>query len=161
MAATREYEVLRKSVLAKELSDAQCEVLAGLISLQRLADNEVVCGEGQSDSTLHAVVSGALGVSKRDDKGSWENLHVITAGDLAGELSFIDETPHYAALRALGETEILNLERSRFEALLDTHPQIVYRVMRAIMRTVHGILRRISVEEKELANYIFKQHGKY
>jgi hypothetical protein len=34
-------------------------------------------------------------------------------------------------------------------------------VMRAIVRTVHEIQRRISMQSVELANYIYKQHGKY
>ena len=33
--------------------------------------------------------------------------------------------------------------------------------MRAIMRTVHGILRRMNTQYVELTNYIAKQHGRY
>jgi hypothetical protein len=31
----------------------------------------------------------------------------------------------------------------------------------AIVRTVHEIQRRISMQTVELTNYIYKQHGKY
>jgi CRP-like cAMP-binding protein len=107
-------------------------------------------------------VSGALAVSKRDPEGTgWTSLYALTAGDLVGELSFIDETPHYAALRAAGPTEILSLDRNDLEKLLEKHPWVVYRVMRAIMRTVHSLMRRMSVQSIELQNYIYKQHGKY
>jgi hypothetical protein len=44
---------------------------------------------------------------------------------------------------------------------LSAHPEVVYRVMRAIVRTVHEIQRRISMQTAELTNYIYKQHGKY
>jgi CRP-like cAMP-binding protein len=162
MVTTPELEVLKKSALSKDLSEYECEVLAGLIELRSLKDGEIVCGEGQSDSRLHGVVSGALGVSRRDPaSGEWQNLHVITVGDLAGELSFIDGTPHYSALRALGDTNIYSLERTRLEALLETQPRIVYQVMRAIMRVVHTIQRRLSMQAAELTNYIYKQHGRY
>jgi CRP-like cAMP-binding protein len=108
------------------------------------------------------VVSGALTVSKRDPAGAgWNTLYALTAGDLVGELSFLDETPHYAALRAAGPTEILSLERKDLESLLESQPWVVYRVMRAIMRTVHSLMRRMSVQSVELQNYIYKQHGKY
>jgi hypothetical protein len=33
--------------------------------------------------------------------------------------------------------------------------------MRAIMRTVHSLMRRMSVQSIELQNYIYKQHGRY
>ena len=161
MAATREFEVLRKSILGKELSDDECEVLSKKIELQKLADGEVVCDEGQSDSKLHVIVSGALNVARRDPSGHWNTLYTLIHGDLVGELSFIDGTPHYSALRAAGPTEIFSLDRSELEGLLEKHPWIAYRVMRAIMRTVHALLRRISAQSIELQNYIYKQHGKY
>lgn len=162
MSRTRESEMVRKTVLAKELSDADCDVLAGLVRLRSLQDGEIVCDEGQSDSKLHVVMSGALNVSKREPGGKgWTTLYALTAGDLVGELSFIDETPHYAALRAAGPTEILSLDRKDLEKLLESHPWVVYRVMRAIMRTVHALMRRMSVQAIELQNYIYKQHGRY
>jgi CRP-like cAMP-binding protein len=154
--------MVRKTVLAKELSDADCDVLAGLVRLRTLEDGEIVCDEGQSDSKLHVVMSGALNVSKREPGGKgWTTLYALTAGDLVGELSFIDETPHYAALRAAGPTEILSLDRKDLEKLLESHAWVVYRVMRAIMRTVHALMRRMSVQAIELQNYIYKQHGRY
>jgi len=88
-------------------------------------------------------------------------LLTLTAGDLVGELSFIDETPHYASLVAISPTRLFGLEREKLESLLLAHPDIVYRVMRAIVRAVHEIQRRISMQSAELTNYIYKQHGKY
>jgi CRP-like cAMP-binding protein len=159
---TRELEVIRKTILAKELSNAESESLSQHVKLRTLKDGEVVCDEGQSDSKLHVIVSGAINVSKREPGGKgWTVLYTLTAGDLVGELSFIDETPHYAALRAAGPTEILSLDRHDLEKLLDKHPWLVYRVMRAIMRTVHALMRRMSVQAIELQNYIYKQHGRY
>jgi len=78
-----------------------------------------------------------------------------------GELSFLDGTRHYASLVSIASTRVFGLEREKLESLLPTHPQIVYRVMRAIVRTVHQIQRRLSMQSVELTNYIYKQHGKY
>ena len=76
-------------------------------------------------------------------------------------MSFLDETPHYASLVAVGATRVFGIEREKLESLLPAHPMVVYRVMRAIVRTVHEIQRRISMQTTELMNYIYKQHGKY
>jgi hypothetical protein len=43
----------------------------------------------------------------------------------------------------------------------ESDPLVVYHVMRAIFRVVHGILHRMALQANELTNYIFKQHGKY
>jgi hypothetical protein len=56
---------------------------------------------------------------------------------------------------------VLVLQRAALEALLDSHPRVVYNVMRAIFRVVHAIMHRLGAQQSELTNYIYKQHGKY
>lgn len=51
-------------------------------------------------------------------------------------------------------------EREQLESLIDTHPRILYAVMCAIVRTVHRVQTRLSVQAGELTNYIVKQHGR-
>jgi len=162
MANASKQEFLRNSPLAAELTADQCAVLAELLTLRDLADGEVLVEEGASDDHVHVVVSGALAVAKRMEQGAtWVNLNVLSQGDLAGELAFMDGRPHYAALRASGPTRILSLRREKLESLLNREPLIVYRVMRAILRVVHGILHRMALQASELTNYIYKQHGRY
>lgn len=156
------YDLLRGSVLAGELGDEECALLADLITVADLKDGEVLVDEGESDNHIHVVVDGVLAVAKQSKPdGKWVNLHVLTKGDLAGELAFMDGNPHDAALRATGPARVFSLEREKLESLLEKHPWIVYRVMRAIFRVVHGILNRMAVQTSELTNYIYKQHGKY
>ena len=156
-----EYDALKASKLGPELSDQQLDTLASLIAFRDLADGEVLVAEGKSDNHLYVLVQGALGVVRGAGKPEALTLFTLTAGDLIGELSFIDATPHYASLVALGPTRVFGLEREKLESLLDSHPQVVYRVMRAIVRTTHQIQRRLSMQSVELTNYIYKQHGRY
>jgi CRP-like cAMP-binding protein len=153
-------EQVRHSPLASELSEQQGSVLAGLMSVRDLEDGELLVREGASDDRVYVVVSGALAVARQSD-GEWMNLHVLTKGDLANELGFMDGRPHYAALRAAGPTRVLSLERGKLESLLESEPVIVYRVMRSILSVVHVILNRLAMHASELGNYVFKVHGKY
>ena len=156
-----EYDALKGSRLGPELSDQQLDSLAPLITFRSLSDGEVLVAEGTSDNHLYVLVQGALGVVRNAGKPEALTLFTLTAGDLIGELSFIDATPHYASLVAMGPTRVFGLEREKLESLLDSHPQVVYRVMRAIVRTTHQIQRRLSMQSVELTNYIYKQHGRY
>jgi CRP-like cAMP-binding protein len=61
----------------------------------------------------------------------------------------------------MAETRVLGLSRGDLEALLDRDPQLVYRIMRAIVRIVHDIQRRLSMQTVELTNYLYKTHGRY
>src|SRR6186997_3217697 len=134
-----EYDALKGSRLGPELSDQQLDSLAPLITFRSLSDGEVLVAEGTSDNHLYVLVQGALGVVRNAGKPEALTLFTLTAGDLIGELSFIDATPHYASLVAMGPTRVFGLEREKLESLLDSHPQVVYRVMRAIVRTTHQI----------------------
>ena len=155
------FEALRASPLSGELDDDQRRRLASLAELRELGTGEVLVREGSSDSHLYLVVQGAIGVVKNAGEEDAVTLHTLTPGDLVGELSFLDNTPHYAAKVALAPTRVVSLERGRFEALLAEHPILVYRVMRAIVRITHQAQRRLAMQQSELTNYIYKQHGRY
>ena len=152
---------LRDSRLAAELSDDQLGVLANSVAFRDLRPGEVLVPEGTSDNHLYVIVSGSLGVVKNSGQADAVTLFSLGSGDFVGELGFIDGTRHYASLVASTPTRVFGIEREKLEALLPTHPDVVYRVMRAIIRTVHEIQRRISMQSTELANYIYKQHGRY
>lgn len=154
-------EALKTSKLGPELTEQQLDTLAPYVTFRELAPGEVLVAEGTSDDHLYGLMSGALGVVRNAGKPDAVTLFTLTAGDLVGELSFLDGTPHYAALVASGPAQVFGLERAKLETLLDSHPQIVYRVMRAIVRTTHQIQRRLSMQSVELTNYITKQHAKY
>ncbi len=159
MDHTEICELMRRSAFASELSDGDCEVLASIAMPRVLADDETLLKEGDQDNALHIVVAGRIAVCRRSGGDEWVTLQILSEGDMAGELGFIDGTRHCATLRSLGESRVVSLERERFESLIEQHPLVVYRVMRAIVRTVHVILRRMNSQYVEMSNYIGKSHG--
>jgi len=154
-------EMVRTSPLVAELNEEQKAILADLVTCRSLGDSEVLLREGEVSNELHIIAAGSLAVTRDTGNGDWVVIHVLRPHDMAGELGFLDDTEHSATLRAMGPTQIFSLRRDKLEELIDTQPLIVYRVMRAIMREVHGILRRMNVQYVELTNYITKQHGRY
>jgi CRP/FNR family cyclic AMP-dependent transcriptional regulator len=161
MNARPNPEAIAAPPFGAELDPADRTALAGIMTARQLADGEVLIEEGHVDDALYLVAGGALAVTRNSGGGSWVTLQLLRKGDIAGEMGFIDGREHSATLRAVGATEIYSLRRKDLESLLDSHPKMVYRVMRAIMRTVHAILLRMNVEFVELNNYIMKQHGRY
>jgi CRP-like cAMP-binding protein len=160
MPANATTDLVRHSKIGTELSEEQAGVLARLVEVSDYADGDIVVEQGASDDKLRVVLAGALAVAKRDDD-EWIRLNVLTAGDLAGELAFLDSRPRYAALVALGPTKVFSLQRAKLESLLDSHPLIVYRVMRGITRFAHQVLHRTGAQMTELTAYIYKSKAKY
>jgi CRP-like cAMP-binding protein len=153
--------LITHSMLGAELDEEDVQLLAGLMVGRVLDDGDFLIEAGASDDALHIILSGKVEVVKRTGDDDYASLAVLREGELAGELSFIDGTPHTVGLRALCDTHVLTLERDAFEGIIDSHPQLVYKVMRAIARSAHRIVHRMNTEFVELSNYIFKQHGRY
>jgi CRP-like cAMP-binding protein len=161
MTIDAKLNALSHSRLAADLGEEECRVLAGLVTIQDLADAEVLVRQGTADSRLHVVVSGTLAILR---EGGTDGPVVVTTlgpGDLAGELGFVDGIERNSSLVAQGSTRVLCLERTQLESLLATQPVIVYHVMRAIIRIAHQIQRRLAMQAVELSNYVYKQHGRY
>jgi CRP/FNR family cyclic AMP-dependent transcriptional regulator len=152
---------LSTSKLAAELNDEERRILAGAMTLRDLKQGEVLVPEGSADDHLYVVASGVLGVVKGAGMEEEITLNAIRPGNMVGELSFLDGASRYASLVALGDTRVLGLSRADLEGLLETNPKVVYHVMRAIVRVVHEIQRRMSMQTAELTNYLYKTHGRY
>jgi len=155
------FDALRPSKLAAELTDEQCRRLAAAMQLRNLKEGEVLVQEGADDHHFYLIVDGKLGVVKGSGTPEQVTLNTLAAGDFAGELSWLDGNRRYASLVAMDPTRVLGLEREKLESLLETDPHLVYRVMRAIVRAVHQIQRQLYMQQGELTNYIYKQHGRY
>ena len=147
--------------LGTELSKEEATKLADLMQMRDLKSGEYLIEEGAADDTLHLVIEGNFEVVKSTAGGGVASIAIVREGDLAGELSFIDGDVHTVGLRALCDCKILSLTREKFEKIVDTDPQLVYKVMRAVARSSHRIMHQMNHEFIELSNYIFKQHGRY
>ncbi len=151
---------LGPSPVVAELDDEQCARLADRMHAIRLADGEVLVEEGERNLRLFLLVRGQLEVVATRS-GEREIVHVMHSGECAGTRAFVDRSPRRATLRARGEAEVYGLLPEDFEALIDSDPWLVYRVMRAIFRITHRNLLRMNEEASELANYVMKAHGRY
>ena len=154
-------DIVNNSPFGKELTGEQSHQLAEIIEVRQLKKGDELISEGAVDHTLYVVIEGSISVTKNTSGGDKETLHVLHAGEIAGAMGFIDGMEHSASLRAMEDTEIFSIERSNFEAMLKSHPEIIYVVMRGIIRNVHGIVRNMNNSHVEFSNYINKQHGRY
>ncbi len=147
--------------LAQDLSPDQVAVLAGLMQLQNYQPRETLANEGSTDNRLYVLVEGSLAVIKQVGTPDETLVNTLSPGDFAHELGFLDGSQRYASLLAASQASVLSLERDKLESLITTHPMVLYKVMCAIVRTVHRIQTRLAVQSNELTNYIVKQHGRY
>ena len=156
-------DTLRASTITEELSDAEVEILSGLFKVQGYKSGQVIVQPNDAHpDNLYILAHGDIEV--RIQSGHEQSIiHVLKPGDLAGIITFVGGAASdiSATLYAVGDTKVLSMQREEFEKLINSHPMIVYKVMRGVVRNVHGIVRRVNTQSAELSNYIYKTHGRY
>jgi CRP-like cAMP-binding protein len=160
MTHTADPQVIRRSVLGVEMNDEECATLAGIMQTHVLEEGEVLVREGDIDAHLHLLAQGRI----RAESGLGQEqqvLYEMRSGELAGTRAFVDGTPRRATMRAIGRATLYALAPEDFDALVESHPRLVLKAMRAIFRMTYINLMRSDTESEQLKNYFFKAHGRY
>lgn len=154
-------DTLKSSTITEELSDAEVEILASLFEVRDYKAGAAIVKQGdENPDNLYILAHGDIEVKIKS--GTEEStIYILKPGDLAGIINFVGGAQSSATLYAVGNTKVLSLGRARFETLINSHPMIVYKVMRGVVRNVHGIVRRVNSETAELSNYIYRARGRY
>ena len=104
-----------------------------------LEENEYLMREGEESNEMYYLVSGTMGVFKR--KGDAEQqIGTIYAGELVGEMSFIDGQPRSATVKAVGECELKVIPKEALQKYLGGQPKWY----RALVQTLLDRLRRAN-----------------
>jgi CRP-like cAMP-binding protein len=157
-------DTLRISTITEELTDAEIEIVEGLFDVLSYKAGELIVqpGDKKQPDNLYILAQGEIQVKIQSSDGE-AAIHVLKPGDLAGIITFVGGAPsqHSAALYSIGETRVLSLSSTKFDALVCSRPMTAHKVMRGIVRYVHGIVRNMNAKSSELNNYIYRTSGGY
>lgn len=160
MSEKADIEKVGTSSLGNELSLKECEAIANIMEVRHLSNGEYLSNERGHEHTLFLLAEGKLDVFSSSSKND-SAVYTMAPGEIAGTRAFVDRTPRRATLQSVGASTIYTLEPAPFEALLESRPDIVYKVMRALFRITHENLQRMNRETEQLTNYIHKSNGRY
>lgn len=161
MSNKADYKLIGKSTVCSEITEDEAKTLAAIMGVRQLKDGELLVSEGEAVQTLFILASGKLGVISASDDGKENLVHIMKEGECAGTRAFVDRTPRKATLRAIGNATVYMLTPDAFDTVVDAHPRLAYKVMRALFRVTHSNLMRMNQESQQLSNYIHKSQGRY
>ena len=149
-------DCVQASALAAELTEEQLRILFDVLEIRRLSKNEILISEGECDDRLYAVARGEFEISRRSDAGQEVVLHRLGPGNITGELAFLEGLTRTATVRAAAEEEscVVCLHRDRLESLLSVDPSVVYKVMRAIIRSAHRTVGNLDTAYMDFVRYV-------
>src|SRR5687768_17609955 len=95
--------------LLSELSDSDLDWIFAAGKRERMPPNGVVVAEGTDVGSFYLVLQGLVSVYLSAVGG--KELATLGAGQTVGEMSFLEDRPAAASVKALEETELLVIPR--------------------------------------------------
>jgi CRP-like cAMP-binding protein len=125
--------------LLGELDDDDVEWLLATGVCQRIESGEAIIDEGQPPGALFLVLDGMLAATTAALGGG--ELARLSRGTLAGEMSFVDELPPSATVRAVDDALVLAIPRAALSTRLEADARFAARFYRAVARLLSERLR--------------------
>ena len=104
-----------------------------------------LCHEGDFGNTMYFVVQGSLQISKRVIQGADKVIATLGDGQYAGELSLLTGAQRNATIRAVEETEVVEIDQEAFLQLIHDQPHVGLDLMRQLGASFARHDRRVDL----------------
>lgn len=113
-------------------------------SLIQLTPNQILMKEGDKSAGMYWVKSGQLVVLKKQGLEEIVLGHIVS-GELVGELSFLDDGPRSATVKAVVPCELIEIPRETFENIFKTQPKWLEILVKTLAERLRKANSRIRV----------------
>ena len=134
MAVATEVDLLQRVPLLAALTDVDRQALARSASRRRYRRGDIIFQKDDPGHSLFIVARGSVRIYVPSTQGADLTLAVLGPGHFFGDLSLLDGRPRSASAAALGDTNVVILERSDFVAVIRTRPAAVMSVLAVVVR---------------------------
>ena len=110
-----------------------------------------LCHEGDFGDTMYFVVQGSLQISKRVIQGADKVIATLGDGQYAGELSLLTGAQRNATIRAVEETEVVEIDQEAFLQLIHDQPHVGVDLMRQLAHRLHATTEELILTALEVA----------
>ncbi len=111
-------ETLAAIPFFSDIPERELELIVPLFRLQEGQEGDYLIHEGVQVSSIYFLLSGKVGVYKKDKEGKNMWLASLGKGFVFGELSFLDQGPASASIRAGSPFQALVLNQEALHRLL-------------------------------------------
>jgi CRP-like cAMP-binding protein len=129
--------------LFRYFTEAERERIESIGSVKRIADGAFLIRAGEIDSTLFAIEDGHLDIIGMDN-GKMIVVATVGAGDVLGEVSFIDDSPRAVSVKAGEETTVRSWDKRTLSEALAFEPQLLAKFAVAMNELLVERLRDLS-----------------
>ncbi|HXH74223.1 MAG TPA: cyclic nucleotide-binding domain-containing protein [Bacteriovoracaceae bacterium] len=111
---------------------------------KKLVANQILVKEGEVSTSMYWVQNGQLVVSKK--RGAEDIiLGHIYSGELVGELSFLDAEPRSATVKAIADTDLIEIPQETIDAIFQTQPKWLEILVKTLAERLRKANSRIKI----------------
>jgi CRP-like cAMP-binding protein len=132
----QENDMRKALYLMGFLDDTDVEWLARHGSRRRLGKDEILIREGVPVDSLFIILDGCLTV-----RAGSHDIASLLAGEIVGEISFVDSRPPLATVVAVDTSLVLSIPKDALRARMDGDPSFASRFYRAVATFLADRLR--------------------
>lgn len=114
--------------------------------------DEYLITEGGTSHEMFWILSGKFVITKMNQDGQNVIIGEVYPGELVGEMSFLDNLPRSASVRAKEESEVLVIPHKKFIDVLDHQPRWFRSLMQTMSQRLRGANKKIARKYVETDN---------
>ncbi len=153
--------LLATNDLFRHLSAGELDGIARYTRLEKFAANQAVFRQGDTGSTMMAVISGRVRISRLSAAGKEVVFGILTPGSFFGEIALLDGGERSADATAIRDTELIVLDRRDFIPFLERNPKVGIGMLEVLCRRVRRTDEQVEdslflVREARLAKVLLQ-----
>ncbi len=148
-------DLLAHVALFAKLDRITLAQLAAFLEPVAVSHGEAVCRQGDASDGLYVVANGRFDVYVSSEGADGETLvGSLKPGDAFGEMGLLADESRSATVRSHGSGEVLWLERTKFNELLERKPGIALTIAAALSHRLQETNRSVHHGEQAIAREV-------
>lgn len=116
---------------------------------------DIIADFGEIGNALFFVVEGVTGLF-HDNQGKEVEIGKLSAGELMGSMSFFDDKPRSARIRAMSpDTRLLRISKVMYNRLRVEHPYISVLLLEQAIMSLDHLFRGVSMDIASFNQYMY------
>ena len=136
------------------LTDKEIEDFYAFCEIETHKKNSIIFKDKSEDSSVYIILKGSIEIFIKKPKKEKILFAKIGEGCVFGELSFIDNLPRSASVKATNDCKVLKLTQESFSALKEQKPAIANKLLIDLSKVIALRLRQSDETVIDLVSLI-------
>lgn len=140
-----------------DLDGSEMGIIQDMLQSRDYEPNEIIYREGEKGDSLNIIEKGKVKINKMMVEGDQFSIATLKEGDIFGIMSFLDGSAHDATIVADQQTQLIVVNKSDFDTLLQSNPLIAGKILRRLAIHLASIVRNMNNQYMDLMHLMFRK----